>query len=116
PVLAVRVAARCFFYWSYTARDPPSFPTRRSSDLVDLLVGEAVAVALGADDVHDVEGFDGGGCRLGHGVLLEVGSRPRTGRAGRGDRKSTRLNSSHVSISYAAFCLKKTTQWHERLV
>src|SRR5699024_11432306 len=24
------------------------------------------------------------------------------------DRKSTRLNSSHVSISYAAFCLKKT--------
>src|SRR5699024_11429287 len=23
------------------------------------------------------------------------------------DRKSTRLNSSHVSISYAAFCLKK---------
>src|SRR5690349_25015896 len=27
--------------------------------------------------------------------------------AGRGDRKSTRLNSSHVEISYAVFCLKK---------
>src|SRR5437868_8779443 len=27
--------------------------------------------------------------------------------AGVGDRKSTRLNSSHVSISYAVFCLKK---------
>src|SRR5207249_5755693 len=27
--------------------------------------------------------------------------------AGIGDRKSTRLNSSHVSISYAVFCLKK---------
>src|SRR5699024_12372855 len=26
------------------------------------------------------------------------------------DRKSTRLNSSHVSISYAAFCLKKKTK------
>src|SRR5699024_12256803 len=26
---------------------------------------------------------------------------------GQGDRKSTRLNSSHVSISYAVFCLKK---------
>src|SRR5207249_5465277 len=26
-----------------------------------------------------------------------------------GDRKSTRLNSSHVSISYAVFCLKKKT-------
>src|SRR5690625_6139747 len=27
----------------------------------------------------------------------------------RGDRKSTRLNSSHVAISYAVFCLKKKT-------
>src|SRR2546421_2860350 len=27
--------------------------------------------------------------------------------AGRGDRKSTRLNSSHDQISYAVFCLKK---------
>src|SRR5438876_7341393 len=26
---------------------------------------------------------------------------------GQGDRKSTRLNSSHPSISYAVFCLKK---------
>src|SRR5699024_11392536 len=26
------------------------------------------------------------------------------------DRKSTRLNSSHVSISYAVFCLKKTKE------
>src|SRR5437868_11455082 len=31
--------------------------------------------------------------------------RRRLGRDG--DRKSTRLNSSHVSISYAVFCLKK---------
>src|SRR5436309_10780511 len=30
--------------------------------------------------------------------------RPGTARA---DRKSTRLNSSHVKISYAVFCLKK---------
>ena len=29
---------------------------------------------------------------------------------GRPDRKSTRLNSSHVVISYAVFCLKKKTQ------
>src|SRR5438045_7093423 len=26
------------------------------------------------------------------------------------DRKSTRLNSSHLGISYAVFCLKKTTK------
>src|SRR5437899_8885347 len=29
------------------------------------------------------------------------------GGAGGGDRKSTRLNSSHLGISYAVFCLKK---------
>src|SRR5438045_6169990 len=27
-----------------------------------------------------------------------------------GDRKSTRLNSSHIGISYAVFCLKKKKQ------
>src|SRR5579872_7558278 len=31
-------------------------------------------------------------------------------RRGRRDRKSTRLNSSHVRISYAVFCLKKKTK------
>src|SRR5437868_8486543 len=30
----------------------------------------------------------------------------------RRDRKSTRLNSSHVSISYAVFCLKKKIEKH----
>src|SRR5207245_3528323 len=34
----------------------------------------------------------------------------RGGARERADRKSTRLNSSHGSISYAVFCLKKTTQ------
>src|SRR5256885_5185659 len=29
------------------------------------------------------------------------------GEVGQGDRKSTRLNSSHLVISYAVFCLKK---------
>src|SRR5438876_5911974 len=28
------------------------------------------------------------------------------------DRKSTRLNSSHPSISYAVFCLKKKKSWY----
>src|SRR5690349_23210063 len=45
------------------------------------------------------------------------GRRPRDRRGARnagahhgGDRKSTRLNSSHVEISYAVFCLKKKKQ------
>src|SRR5436305_7650598 len=33
--------------------------------------------------------------------------RPRQRAVGAEDRKSTRLNSSHVRISYAVFCLKK---------
>src|SRR3712207_8581660 len=34
---------------------------------------------------------------------------------GGGDRKSTRLNSSHANISYAVFCLKKKTNaTHQR--
>src|SRR5438477_12012220 len=37
-----------------------------------------------------------------------VGADARARRRGReSDRKSTRLNSSHMSISYAVFCLKK---------
>src|SRR5438477_2482821 len=35
------------------------------------------------------------------------GGRRGNERRGGGDRKSTRLNSSHMSISYAVFCLKK---------
>src|SRR3712207_7367008 len=31
----------------------------------------------------------------------------------RGDRKSTRLNSSHANISYAVFCLKTKTLTHD---
>src|SRR5436853_5796399 len=30
------------------------------------------------------------------------------------DRKSTRLNSSHLGISYAVFCLKKKTNTHDK--
>src|SRR5690606_41184965 len=33
-----------------------------------------------------------------------------------GDRKSTRLNSSHVKISYAVFCLKKKTYTNRLIV
>src|SRR5207249_9331897 len=39
-----------------------------------------------------------------HEAIPEPVVKPALGRA---DRKSTRLNSSHVSISYAVFCLKK---------
>src|SRR3712207_7248555 len=37
------------------------------------------------------------------------------GALGMGDRKSTRLNSSHANISYAVFCLKKKKRMHDRI-
>src|ERR1035438_10077700 len=38
----------------------------------------------------------------------EAGKTVEVWRGALGDRKSTRLNSSHLGISYAVFCLKKT--------
>src|SRR3712207_7276975 len=57
------------------------------------------------------------GALVGLGELSdEIGVEDRTarrddlgGEAGREDRKSTRLNSSHANISIAVFCLKKKT-------
>src|SRR2546427_8171184 len=49
-------------------------------------------------------------CRRRRGNRLHFRQDDRGGGAttgGRGDRKSTRLNSSHSQISYAVFCLKK---------
>src|SRR3712207_8736845 len=41
-------------------------------------------------------------------TVLEINQYVRvSGTAACGDRKSTRLNSSHANISYAVFCLKK---------
>src|SRR5256885_9941765 len=62
------------------------------------LLARVAVVLEGADVGHAVEGdLPAAGIR-GHGPLA----------AERGeDRKSTRLNSSHLVISYAVFCLKK---------
>src|SRR3712207_8975668 len=51
--------------------------------------------AAGEDDVSRAEGLDPAE-DLGDGDVVAFG-----------DRKSTRLNSSHANISYAVFCLKK---------
>src|SRR5438477_1190667 len=50
-------------------------------------------------------------CHPGVRAVLDgtASNRDRHGRSF-GDRKSTRLNSSHMSISYAVFCLKKKKQ------
>src|SRR2546426_1806923 len=79
-------------------RRPPRstlFPTRRSSDLADhgrALPDAPQRLAEIAAAAHE---------RHAEGELVDV--EVFVGR----DRKSTRLNSSHLVISYAVFCLKK---------
>src|SRR5256885_10030623 len=66
----------------------------------------SVAVACGRGIDHHARGRKADGQRPAHIDLVgrekQVGAqRPQV------DRKSTRLNSSHLVISYAVFCLKK---------
>src|SRR5690625_229425 len=46
---------------------------------------------------------------LAHELIADLEERYRVTVLTQKDRKSTRLNSSHVAISYAVFCLKKKT-------
>src|SRR5437868_14003867 len=56
--------------------------------------------------LHDALPISRGVERLRRQLHARAVPRPRRSSLPR-DRKSTRLNSSHVSISYAVFCLKK---------
>src|SRR5690606_41736961 len=84
-------------------RHLPSFPTRRSSDLPHQLSPECDRLrGMTAPDIRlVVADLDG--------TLLDEHKQMPDGTLDLdvGDRKSTRLNSSHVKISYAVFCLKK---------
>src|SRR5205809_5202436 len=79
-----------------------SFPTRRSSDLVaagrDAGAGLLAAPSRRGGWLEPITAGEGAA------VCCQHGTRCRDDQ----DRKSTRLNSSHGYISYAAFCLTKT--------
>src|SRR5690606_41874281 len=95
-------------------RAPHPFPTRRSSDLWEeydpfLLMAEDF-FQRGTFGMHPHRGIetvtyviDG---KLEH-LDNKSGKGELLSRCSSLDRKSTRLNSSHVKISYAVFCLKK---------
>src|SRR5438874_10474441 len=92
-------------------RPPPylhSFPTRRSSDLASAaLVPGARApdrLRATAGGRERATGREPGGKQRCHPAGARQGGGPSQDRQ---DRKSTRLNSSHVEISYAVFCLQK---------
>src|SRR5690606_41478169 len=102
-----------FFSQSYARhRDLHSFPTRRSSDLSRSRSWEDYARRLPGSEVFLTHRGRG----LGESVrglavaLAGVAIRAHDADVVNAlveDRKSTRLNSSHVKISYAVFCLKK---------
>src|SRR5207248_11383774 len=97
-----------FLYHPPHPPHPPSFPTRRSSDLV--FPNERFVSAppfpefrvIASRNAHPPAGaWDD----RGHDVLSLIAKANRKNVTE--DRKSTRLNSSHRTISYAVFCLKK---------
>src|SRR5207245_9997674 len=86
-----------------------AFPTRRSSDLPDPVSGQDEVPRASAGEVQHRASGGIGDCRSPRvGQLEELIANPSAGTMlDFTDRKSTRLNSSHGSISYAVFCLKK---------
>src|SRR5690606_40052550 len=92
-----------------------SFPTRRSSDLqyqccrVTQVKAATVRQHRYTQAMRRAEGVQHT-CRQATGFRTEqehIFILHRHVAVGARDRKSTRLNSSHVKISYAVFCLKK---------
>src|SRR5207249_11695586 len=103
-------------HYSHPHRTLHSFPTRRSSDLhfksqhykvssheSDNLGWDLSAILpeMGIELKLEVKGLSGPD------IAVELTPNEYTMmKKHKQDRKSTRLNSSHVSISYAVFCLK----------
>src|SRR5699024_12282158 len=97
PLLLSLLVLHPFFFNFYGAtRNLHSFPTRRSSDLsvnTDEL-DEYIETEM-IEEYHKNKSL-----YTGYIAKSQLAEEIK-------DRKSTRLNSSHVSISYAVFCLKK---------
>src|SRR5690349_21889287 len=84
-------------------RDLHSFPTRRSSDLMTLASADAGLAAPRCKAPQELLRFKA--------PLRHLATEMRDAQDIKIDRKSTRLNSSHVETSYAVFCSKKKTGW-----
>src|SRR5438876_6823668 len=100
-----------FLYSTAALTDCASSPTRRSSDLERHAVAPRVVRAVRERREVELRANQIAKRRVVRipSVRLHVIERWVSARRGASDRKSTRLNSSHPSISYAVFCLKKKT-------
>src|SRR5205814_9399213 len=92
-----------YFFFSFSLslplRDLPSFPTRRSSDLDPRWAAISGLWQFDGSSAKYLAPSSGDGMQP-YGIALTNLNLTE-------DRKSTRLNSSHLGISYAVFCLKK---------
>src|SRR5699024_12630702 len=95
------LSSRFSFQCSRPHRYPHPFPTRRSSDLRDLTTSVTAGIRV---EPPTSTTWSMSETEMPASLMTWwKGAKD----AGISDRKSTRLNSSHVSISYAVFCLKK---------
>src|SRR2546430_5436677 len=82
---------------------------RKLSFAYDQPVTTAYGIAANLFD-EKLKALSGGKLSINQFPGAQLGTEPQTLQKLRaGDRKSTRLNSSHSQISYAVFCLKKKT-------
>src|SRR5690625_6248683 len=99
-----------------TASAPPDHSTLSLHDALPicdherLLHRQRPGADAGAEGVGDIVAADVEGHEQAEGDREDL---EEDVRVGPGDRKSTRLNSSHVAISYAVFCLKKKKCRHD---
>src|SRR5205807_9696759 len=105
------ISSYFFFYFFIHHRDLHSFPTRRSSDLVKLGQGPPHAGDLPLSEIVNIAKLRWEhpyGFKRNTFVIPELNTINNAAYWDyQRDRKSTRLNSSHLVISYAVFCLKK---------
>src|SRR5699024_12634792 len=94
----------------------PLFPYTtlfRSKTAIEKAIGE-LEVAIKGDDKAEIEAKIAAVSQASTPLAQKMYAEQPQGGEGQPDRKSTRLNSSHVSISYAVFCLKKKNNQQKR--
>src|SRR5207248_6946570 len=107
-----------FIFFSSRLRPPPGpplfpyttlfrSPERRAYGAAGFVAGEKSAIVYDRFDLWQVNLDGSNPVRLTRGREDSTVYRCASAAGGGGDRKSTRLNSSHRTISYAVFCLKK---------
>src|SRR5690242_21569013 len=107
--------ARCYLALPHRHQYLPAFPTRRSSDLVIARKTTAKDVVNSVAETDLLNGeitVAGGQIGATGKLILTAYGDCLNNVATEKDRKSTRLNSIHMSISYSAFCLKKKKHDH----